>query len=110
MGSLACCILLLNNIRDHSTDLLSGKKTLSVRMGIFPSKALYAFFMFISLLIFLSGPSIPFNFFILALAPLFLSLRSLIKEGELIRALELTGKLQLSYALALSVALILASL
>jgi 1,4-dihydroxy-2-naphthoate octaprenyltransferase len=110
MGSLACCILLLNNIRDRSTDLLSGKKTLSVRIGLLPSKALYTFFLFISLLIFLTGPALPFNFFILALAPFFLSLRALIKEGELVRALERTGKFQLLYALTLSVALILASL
>lgn len=33
MGLVACCILMLNNIRDIPTDTYAGKKTLAVRMG-----------------------------------------------------------------------------
>jgi 1,4-dihydroxy-2-naphthoate octaprenyltransferase len=37
-GSLACAILVLNNIRDIDTDAAAGKRTLAVRLGRGPSR------------------------------------------------------------------------
>jgi 1,4-dihydroxy-2-naphthoate octaprenyltransferase len=110
MGSLACCILLLNNIRDIETDRAAKKQTLSVRIGAKRSRALYSLLAISASVIFLSGPQLPYNFFLLLLAPLLIKIRVAIQSNQLIRALELTGKLQLGYALLLALALTLASM
>lgn len=106
MGSIACCILLLNNIRDYSGDEVSGKRTLSVRVGLRASTLLYSLLMIIALMIFLLTIEIPWNFLALPLFPILFLIRKEIAGGRLIRALELTGKFQMAYALALSLALI----
>ena len=56
MGLLSTAILVVNNLRDARTDVLSGKKTLAVRFGETFSKIQYAFFIVIpfSLPIYLS--------------------------------------------------------
>lgn len=110
MGALACCILLLNNIRDIETDSASMKRTLSVRIGAKRSRALYLLLLTSASVIFLFGPQLPYNFLLLLLAPLLIKIRVAIRNNQLIKALELTGKLQLSYALTLALALTLPSL
>lgn len=106
MGSIACCILLLNNIRDRQGDEASGKRTLSVRIGSKMSVNLYSLLMMVALAIFLLFIEVPWNFLALLLFPLLFSIRREILSNKLIRALELTGKFQMIYALALSLALI----
>lgn len=106
MGSIACCILLLNNIRDRQGDEASGKRTLSVRIGSKMSVNLYSLLMMVALAIFLLFIEVPWNFIALLLFPLLFSIRREILSNKLIRALELTGKFQMIYALALSLALI----
>src|SRR4051795_4532119 len=41
VGLPACGILLANNVRDVDTDIVSGKRTLAVRVGKPPARALY---------------------------------------------------------------------
>jgi 1,4-dihydroxy-2-naphthoate octaprenyltransferase len=41
VGCLATALLVVNNLRDIPTDALSGKRTLAVRMGDGPTRALY---------------------------------------------------------------------
>ena len=105
MGSIACCILLLNNIRDIETDITAGKRTLSVRIGKKRSIVLYWALISLSLIIFVTTTSFPSLLLALVLSPQLLSLRKVIARGELITALEATGKFQILFALLLSLAL-----
>ncbi|MGA1279152.1 MAG: 1,4-dihydroxy-2-naphthoate polyprenyltransferase [Candidatus Nanopelagicaceae bacterium] len=107
MGAIACCILLLNNIRDIETDQRSGKRTLSVRIGAKKSIALYWILISASLVVFLSTSSLPSALLLLPLTPQLIAIRKAIGSGELIRALEATGKFQILFALLLSLALLL---
>jgi 1,4-dihydroxy-2-naphthoate polyprenyltransferase len=49
-GLLATAILVVNNLRDHKTDALAGKKTLAVRLGIKFVRAEYIFCMVVGCL------------------------------------------------------------
>ena len=42
IGTLACAILVVNNLRDIPTDSLAGKRTLAVKLGDRGTRALYA--------------------------------------------------------------------
>ncbi|HEX9504609.1 MAG TPA: 1,4-dihydroxy-2-naphthoate polyprenyltransferase [Acidimicrobiia bacterium] len=42
VGLLACAILLANNVRDVATDVVSGKRTLAVRIGARAARRLFA--------------------------------------------------------------------
>ena len=42
IGLLACALLMVNNIRDVTTDVLSGKRTLAVRLGDHRARRVYA--------------------------------------------------------------------
>jgi 1,4-dihydroxy-2-naphthoate octaprenyltransferase len=42
VGSLACAILVVNNLRDIPSDTVSGKRTLAVKLGADRTRALYA--------------------------------------------------------------------
>ena len=41
LGLLSAAIMLVNNIRDHGTDAVAGKRTLAVRLGVSRSHTLY---------------------------------------------------------------------
>ena len=41
VGSLACALLVVNNLRDIPTDTVAGKRTLAVRLGSTNTRALY---------------------------------------------------------------------
>jgi 1,4-dihydroxy-2-naphthoate octaprenyltransferase len=59
-GFYATAVLLVNNIRDVETDRLSGKNTLSVRIGVRASKVLFALLLVLPVI---------FNLFLAALYP-----------------------------------------
>ena len=112
MGSLACAILVLNNLRDLEKDKNSGKITLSVKIGDAQTRKLFQGLIFAPLLFVLA--LIPTSFyFLLALValPQVLKVSSSIRSGAtgkaLIELLERTGKIQIIYSLAISLATLL---
>lgn len=48
MGSLACAILITNNLRDLPQDAKSGKQTLAVKIGDTSTRRLYIFLLFVA--------------------------------------------------------------
>jgi len=107
MGAIACCILLLNNIRDIETDITAGKRTLSVRIGKKRSITLYWSLIALSLVAFVTATSFPSLLLLLLTLPQMMRLRKAIRSDQLIKALEATGKFQILFALLLSLALLL---
>ena len=108
MGSLACAILAINNLRDRAQDKIVGKKTLAVRLGDKGARRLY-----ISLLIsahlfalFTFQPAVALT---LLAAPLTWKLARGVARGvtggDLIPFLARTGKLQLIFALLFALGL-----
>ena len=108
MGSLACAILSINNLRDRAQDKIVGKKTLAVRLGDKGARRLY-----ISLLIsahlfalFTFQPAVALT---LLAAPLTWKLARGVARGvtggDLIPFLARTGKLQLIFALLFALGL-----
>jgi 1,4-dihydroxy-2-naphthoate octaprenyltransferase len=112
MGSLACSILVLNNLRDRSQDELAQKRTLAVRIGDTSTRNLYRWLMFFALAI-----AVALSFF----SPLYLSALAtlpwvaravrLVRDGavgvDLISILVQTGRIQIAYAAAISLAALL---
>ena len=48
IGSLACAILVANNLRDIPTDTIAGKRTLAVRLGARGTRRLYGLLMVVA--------------------------------------------------------------
>ena len=114
MGSLACSILVLNNLRDREKDELVNKRTLAVIIGDAKTRDLYRWLMFAALT--LSALLSFFSpFYLLALLSLPLVARSVrqVASGaqgfELISLLGQTGRIQMVYAALLSLAAVLAN-
>ena len=110
MGSFACALLAINNIRDRALDAPAGKNTLAVRLG--DRRARHFFVALISLGYFATfalGKS--WVLLTLLTAPVSASLiRGVLGSAQgrdLIPFLAKTGKLQLQFSLLLSVALVL---
>lgn len=110
VGLLATALLVVNNLRDIPTDARSGKRTLAVRLGDGPTRALYVAmvagaFVFVPLLA-LRRP-----WSLLALLALALAQRPLVRLAagvggqSLIAVLGDTGRLQLGYGALLTVGL-----
>jgi len=110
MGTFACALLAINNIRDRALDEPAGKKTLAVRLG--DRKARY-FFAALIVLGYVAALSIGSFWIMLTLltAPVALGLvRGVLGDvqgRELIPYLAKTGKLQLLFAIVFSVSLVL---
>ena len=110
MGTFACALLAINNIRDRALDAPAGKKTLAVRLG--DRKARY-FFAALIALGYLATLSLGNLWVLLTLLTLPLSLplvRGVLGTAqgrELIPFLAKTGKLQLQFSILLSLALVL---
>ncbi len=112
VGLLAVALLVTNNLRDLPQDDLVGKRTLAVRIGDRPTRALYvvvvvmAFLSLPYLSLLRPGALLAFVAVPLAVAPI----RSVIKGAsgqELIPVLGATGKLQMAYGVTLCVGLAL---
>ena len=110
MGSLACAILAINNLRDRAQDELVGKLTMAVRLGDKGARALYLALL-ISAHLFALLTFKPFTLLTLLALPLTASLARSVWAGvsgaALIPSLAKTGKLQLLFAALFALGLIL---
>ena len=110
VGSLACAILVINNIRDRAKDEVVGKLTLAVRLGDKRSRILYSVLVIAPYLL-TSGFGTPWALLTLLTLPMTISILKALWSGiqgvELIALLGKTGKLQMLFSLALSLALII---
>ena len=110
VGSLACAILVINNIRDRAKDEVVGKLTLAVRLGDKRSRIFYSALVTAPYLL-AAGFGTPWVALTILTLPMTISIvRSLwsgIQGVDLIALLGKTGKLQMVFCLALSLALIL---
>lgn len=110
MGTFACALLAINNIRDRALDAPAGKKTLAVRLG--DRKARY-FFVALIVLGYLAVLAMgkPWALLTLITFPVALQLiRGVLGSAEgrdLIPFLAKTGQLQLLFALTFSLSLVL---
>ena len=110
VGSLACAILVINNIRDRPKDEVVGKRTLAVRLGDKRSRIFYSVLVTAPYLL-AAGFGTPWVALTIVTLPMTISIvRSLwsgIQGVDLIALLGKTGRLQILFSLALSLALIL---
>ena len=108
MGSLACAILAINNLRDRAQDEIVGKKTLAVRLGDRGARRLYIALL-ISAHIFALLTFKPAALLTLLAAPLTWNLARGVSRcasgGDLIPYLAKTGKLQLVLAILFALGL-----
>ena len=108
MGSLACAILAINNLRDRAQDQIVGKKTLAVRLGERGARRLYIALL-ISAHLFALLTLQPAVLLTLLAAPLTWKLTRGVASGvsgaELIPYLARTGKLQLVFAILFALGL-----
>jgi 1,4-dihydroxy-2-naphthoate octaprenyltransferase len=112
MGSLACAILVLNNLRDLEKDKAAGKITLAVKIGDSQTRRFYQGLIFTPLLNALALVPTSFYFLLAFLAlPQILKVAASVRTGAsgsaLIELLERTGKIQIIYSLAISLASLL---
>ena len=110
VGSLACAILVINNIRDRAKDEVVGKLTLAVRLGDKRSRIFYSVLVIAPYLI-TAGFRTPWTLLTLLTLPMTISILKALWSGiqgaDLIALLGKTGKLQMLFSLALSLALII---
>jgi 1,4-dihydroxy-2-naphthoate octaprenyltransferase len=108
MGSLACAILAINNLRDRAQDQIVGKKTLAVRLGDSGARKLYIALLISAHLFALLTLELAALLTLLA-APLTWKLARGVASGvsgaELIPYLAKTGKLQLVFAILFALGL-----
>jgi len=110
MGSLACALLAINNLRDRAQDELVGKRTLAVRLGDARARKL---FVALLLLAHVSALSVSGEntLITLALLPQTFIIANKVRAGAtgpaLIPLLGKTGQLQLWFAVVFSIALAL---
>ena len=110
MGSLACAILAINNLRDRAQDELVGKRTMAVRLGDKGARALYISLL-VSAHLFALLTFEPFALLTLLALPLSASLARSVWAGTsgaaLIPLLAKTGKLQMLFAALFALGLVL---
>lgn len=111
IGLFACAVLVSNNQRDLETDRVTGKRTLSVRLGDRRSRWLYTALTFIpyplAVAISVDHPLVLLT--LLTLAPAAYACVRMLAGATgiaLIRILKLTAQIELAYSLLLTVGLI----
>jgi len=108
MGTLACAILAVNNIRDRAQDELVGKQTMAVRLGDARARRGFVLLLIIAHIAALAT-FIPWALLTILALPLTISISRSVLNGatgrDLIPLLGKTGKLQLVFALLFSLAL-----
>ncbi|MCG3769775.1 MAG: 1,4-dihydroxy-2-naphthoate octaprenyltransferase [Nitrosomonadaceae bacterium] len=107
MGSLACALLLTNNLRDLPRDAQVGKETLAVRLGDQKTRTLYQIALFISFLSIAllagwrAGAVLTLTSGIFVIEPL-KAIRAGAKGMDLLPVLAATGKTQLAFSVFLA--------
>ena len=109
MGTLACAILVINNIRDRAQDAIVGKKTLAVRLGDRSARYFYLLLL-ISAHIFAIAAARQWGLLTLIALPLTINLARKITTDihgvQLAPLLAKTGQLQLVFAVCFSLGLL----
>ncbi|MCK0113672.1 1,4-dihydroxy-2-naphthoate polyprenyltransferase [Ornithinimicrobium sp. F0845] len=114
VGSIACAILVVNNLRDIPGDTTAGKRTLAVRLGDGRTRQLYAVLLVLALLASAVAAVVhPWSLLALASAPLaFLAARPVLSGAlgrELVPVISGTGLYQLGFAALLTIGLVLSA-
>ncbi|WP_380166485.1 1,4-dihydroxy-2-naphthoate polyprenyltransferase [Jannaschia sp. R86511] len=112
VGSLACALLVVNNLRDIPTDTLAGKRTLAVRLGDRWTRRLFVLLLLVpvacTLVAVLASPWAQLALFALPLAVVPLRVVNSGATGrELVPALGATGRYGLVFGVLLGVGLAL---
>jgi 1,4-dihydroxy-2-naphthoate octaprenyltransferase len=114
-GSLACSLLVINNLRDIPTDRQVGKRTLAVRLGDRYTRWLYVTLIVASFALVAVVAASDRAPLLIALAAGFAAIspvRSVLGGAsgrDLIAVLAATGKLQLAYGLLVTIGMVLSS-
>jgi 1,4-dihydroxy-2-naphthoate octaprenyltransferase len=113
VGSLACALLVVNNLRDIPTDAVSGKRTLAVRLGDRRTRALYVGLVAASLAVVVAA-AIGWTPWALVALVAFIPVAPPIgavvggaSGRDLVPVLQATGVIQLLYGVSLAVGLAL---
>lgn len=110
MGTFACALLAINNIRDRALDAPAGKKTLAVRLGDREARGFFALLIALGYAATMALMN-PWALLTLLTLPIAISLvRGVLGQTqgrELIPFLAKTGQLQLLFSILLSLALVL---
>ncbi|KQX66169.1 1,4-dihydroxy-2-naphthoate polyprenyltransferase [Angustibacter sp. Root456] len=112
IGSLACAILVANNLRDIPTDAVAGKRTLAVRLGDARTRGLYVALVAVPLVLAVAvGARSPWALLALASALLLWPAVRVVRGGVtglgLIPVLRDTGRAELVYGVLLGLGLAL---
>jgi 1,4-dihydroxy-2-naphthoate octaprenyltransferase len=112
VGSIACALLVANNLRDIPTDSVTGKRTLAVVLGAPRSRRLYAALVILAfVLAAVSVIATPWTLLAFIAAPLAIkSIRVVLSDAvgpALIPVLKGTGQTELLYAIGLAIGLAL---
>ncbi len=116
IGSLACAILVANNLRDVPTDAVAGKHTLAVRLGAPATRRLYLGLVAVAFVVALAlglagGRAAPGPLLAVAALPAAIAPARAVRRGDtglaLLPVLRDTGRLELLYAALLAVGLAL---
>ncbi len=112
VGTLACAVLVTNNLRDLPSDQQAGKNTLAVRIGVQRTRTLYVVCITTTAITTLITATLTSWLVLLALVILMIAPIRLILSGAtgpaLIPALKQTGLLVLFYGLGLGILIALA--
>jgi 1,4-dihydroxy-2-naphthoate octaprenyltransferase len=110
MGSLACAILVINNLRDRAQDELVGKRTMAVRLGDAGARKLFIALLLLAQISALAVPD-KNTLITLALLPQTFIIANQVRSGAtgpaLIPLLGKTGELQIIFAFLLALALVM---
>jgi len=112
VGLLACALLVVNNLRDINTDVVSGKRTLAVVLGDGRTRVLYSAALILPIVIALAlVPARPFAALTLLAVPLVAAPVKAVRSGAtgpaLIATLQQTGRLQLVFGVLFAIGLAL---
>jgi 1,4-dihydroxy-2-naphthoate octaprenyltransferase len=110
IGSLACAVLVANNLRDIPTDAVTGKRTLAVRLGDAATRSFYLALVVVPFVAAIAVlPAHLWAALALLAVPLALPAVNVVRGGAqglaLLPVLRDTGRLSLIYALLLAVGL-----